>query len=139
MNTAVNSCAADAGKLVLRAALAILILFHGYAKITGGLGDIVGLVAKHGLPSAFGYLVLVGEVVAPLMVLFGVWTRAAAAVIAMNMLVAIGLVHTSQLGQISNTGGWAIELQAIYLASAAAIALMGAGRYSVGGVNGKWN
>ena len=40
----------DAGKLVLRLTLGILILLHGIAKITGGVGPILGMVAKAGLP-----------------------------------------------------------------------------------------
>ncbi|MGO4377635.1 DoxX family protein [Pseudoduganella sp. RAF19] len=129
----------DAGKLILRVVLAILILFHGVSKIMGGVGPITGMVAKAGLPSAFGYLVYIGEVVAPLLVLAGVWTRAAALVIAINMLVAIGLVHMGQLFEVGKQGGWALELQGMYLASAITIALLGAGRYSLGGSGGKWN
>jgi putative oxidoreductase len=70
-----NSGSDDMGKLVLRSALAILILFHGIAKLTGGVAFITGMVANFGLPPALGYLVYVGEVVAPLLVLIGVWTR----------------------------------------------------------------
>ena len=35
--------------------------------------------------------------------------------------------------------GWALELQAFYLAAALAIAGLGAGRYSLGGAMGRWN
>ena len=129
----------DAGKLLLRAALAFLILFHGVSKVTGGVAAITGMVAGAGLPPAIGYLVYVGEVLAPLLVLFGIWTRPAALVIAINMLVAVMLAHTSQLFDIGKTGGWALELQGMYLATALVISLLGAGRYSLGGANGKWN
>jgi putative oxidoreductase len=139
MNTAANPCVEDAGKLVLRAVLAILILLHGISKIIGGAAFITGLVEKAGLPSAIGYLVYVGEVLAPLLVLFGFWTRAAALVIAGNMLVAVALVHMGQLFQLNKQGGWDLELQGMYLAGAVAVALLGGGRYSVGGTSGKWN
>lgn len=131
--------AEDAGKLVLRATLAILILFHGVAKLIGGAGFITNMVAQMGLPPAFGYLVYVGEVVAPLLVLVGLWTRAAALVIAINMVVAVALVHTGELFQLNKTGGWALELQAMFLYGAIAVALLGAGRFSLGGVTAKWN
>jgi putative oxidoreductase len=133
------AAAQDTGKLVLRAALALLILFHGISKLTNGVGPIVGMVEKAGLPSAFGYLVYVGEVVAPLLVLIGIWTRAAALVIAVNMVVAIMLVHAGQIFQVNSTGGWAIELQAMYLFAAVAVVLLGAGRFSAGGNGGRWN
>jgi putative oxidoreductase len=129
----------DAGKLVLRATLAVLILFHGVAKLIGGVGFITGLVAQAGLPPALGYLVLVGEVVAPLMVLLGLWARAGALIIAFNMVVALLLVHTGDFFRINETGGWAIELQILLLGSAVAVALLGAGRYGVQGAQNRWN
>jgi len=129
----------DAGKLLLRAALAILLLFHGVSKLIGGVGFITGMLAKAGLPPAVGYLVYIGEVVAPLLILLGIWTRAAALVVVVNMIVALLLVHTAQFFTMSQTGGWALELQGFYLASAIAVALLGAGRYSLGGITGKWN
>ena len=137
--TAIASSTDDIGKLVLRAALAILLLFHGVSKLIGGIGFISGMLAKAGLPPAVGYLVYVGEVVAPLLILLGIWTRAAALVVVINMIVALLLVHTSQFFTMSKTGGWALELQGFYLASAIAVALLGAGRHSMGGNMGKWN
>jgi putative oxidoreductase len=73
------------------------------------------------------------------MLVFGVWTRIAALIVAINMIVAISLVHVPQIFTVSNTGGWALELQGMYLASAIAVSLLGAGRYSVGGTGGRWN
>lgn len=129
----------DAGKLILRVTLAVLILFHGIAKLTGGVDFITGLVAKAGLPAALGYLVYVGEVVAPILVLLGIWTRIGALLIAGNMAVAVLLVHLGDLVQRNETGGWAVELQAMYLGAALAVALLGAGRFRVGGRAGRWN
>lgn len=134
-----GSVSEDMGKFVLRVTLAVLILFHGVAKIFNGVGFITGLVAKFGLPPALGYLVYVGEVVAPLLMLLGIWTRPAALVIAINMVVAVLLVHTAEFFTLSKTGGWALELQGLLFASALAVALLGAGRYSVGGTSGRWN
>ncbi len=47
------------------------------------------------------------------------------------MLVAIGLVHVADLSKLADTGGWALELQGMYLVTAIALALMGPGRYSI--------
>lgn len=129
----------DRGKLVLRVLLAVLILFHGVSKLIGGVGFITGMLAKAGLPSAFGYLVYIGEVLAPLLILVGMYTRLAALVVVINMIVALLLVHTSQFFTLNNTGGWALELQAMYLGSAIVVALLGAGRYSLGGSGGRFN
>lgn len=129
----------DQGKLLLRVILAVLLLFHGVSKLIGGVGFISGMLEKAGLPGAFGYLVYIGEVLAPLMILFGIFTRAAALVVAINMIVALLLVHMGELFAVNQTGGWALELQGMYLGAALALALLGAGRYSVGGAAGRWN
>lgn len=135
----IGAAKSDTAKLLLRLALGLLILLHGISKIRGGPGFILDVVDKAGLPEPFGYLVYVGEVLAPLLVIVGLWTRAAALVIAINMVVAILLVHTGQLLQLSDSGGWALELQGLYLVVPIAIALLGAGRYSLGGIHGRWN
>jgi putative oxidoreductase len=129
----------DHGKLVLRVVLALLLLFHGVSKLSGGIGFVAGMLEKVGAPAALGYLVYVGEVVAPLLVLIGLYTRGAALVVAINMVVALLLVHTSQFFTMSDTGGWALELQGMYLGAAIVIALLGAGRFSVGGAAGRFN
>ena len=76
---------------------------------------------------------------APLFVILGAWTRPAALVIAINMVVAVLMAHTSQLFSLAKTGGYALELQAMYLFTAISIALLGAGRYSLAGARGRWN
>jgi putative oxidoreductase len=129
----------DFGKLVLRATLAILVLFHGVSKLISGIDPIMGMVAKAGLPSAFAFLVYVGEVIAPLMILFGIWARLGAVIVAINMIVAVALAHGSQIFTMGKTGGWALELQGFYFFTAVAVALLGAGSYSMGGRSGKWN
>lgn len=134
-----SSSGNDFAKLLLRAALAIFLLLHGISKLTGGIGHITGMLSKAGMPEAFGYLVFIGEVVAPLLVLVGFWTRPAALVIAINMIVAVILAHSTQLFTLSKTGGWALELQGFFFITAIVVALLGAGRYSIGGANGRWN
>jgi putative oxidoreductase len=129
----------DFGKLVLRATLAILLLFHGVSKLINGIDPIMGMVAKAGLPSGVAFLVYIGEVIAPLMILFGIWARLGAVIVAINMIVAVALAHIPQLFTMGKTGGWALELQGFYFFTAVAVALLGAGRYSIGGKSGKWN
>jgi len=55
------------------------------------------------------------------------------------MIVAILLVHMPQFFTLSDSGGWALELQGLYIVVAVCVALLGAGRYSLGGVYGRWN
>jgi putative oxidoreductase len=129
----------DLGKLVLRLTLGCLLLVHGVNKIINGPAQIVGLVTKSGLPPQLGYLVYAGEVIGPVLLIIGLWTRLGALLAAINMVVAVLLVHTGQLLELNKQGGWALELQGFYLFTAVAIMLLGAGRFSVGGANGRFN
>ena len=131
----------DLGKLVLRVVLGVLILLHGIFKMTHpqAFGFITKMVEQAGLPGAFAYLVYVGEIVAPVLLIIGLWSRVGALIVALNMLFALGLVHKNQFGMLNENGGWQLELQAMYLAAAIVVALIGAGRYSLGGPNGPLN
>ena len=129
----------DTGKLVLRLALGVLILLHGIAKLTGGLGFVSGQLTAEGLPGALAYLVLVGEVLAPVLLIVGIYTRAAAWIVVLNMLVAIWLVHAKQMWALGSNGGWVLELQGMYLFGALALAFLGGGRFSVAGSGGRLN
>ena len=127
MNAATQS---DLGKLVLRLALGILILLHGIAKLKGGTAGIVGMVEGAGLPGVLGYAVLIGEVLAPLMVIAGFHARIGAALIAINMIVAVALAHMGELASLGQSGGWALELQGMFLFTAIALVFLGPGRFS---------
>ncbi|WP_026201497.1 DoxX family protein [Cupriavidus sp. UYPR2.512] len=131
----------DLGKALLRIVLGVLILMHGIAKLTGatGMGFVAKVVADAGLPAWLVYGVYIGEVLAPILLIIGLWSRLAALIVAINMLFAVALVHTKQLGMLADTGGWALELQGMFMGAALAVALLGAGRLSVGGINGKMN
>jgi uncharacterized membrane protein YphA (DoxX/SURF4 family) len=131
MSVPVTVASADAGKLLLRLSVGILVLLHGIAKVTGGADGIVGMVEKAGLPGSFGYAVYIGEVIAPLAMILGVWTRLAALIVALNMVVAILLAHSGELFTLTRSGGWALELQGMFLFTALAVALIGPGRYAL--------
>ena len=121
----------DTGKLVLRVALGVLILLHGIAKIGGGVSGIGGMLASQGLPGFLAYFVYVGEILAPVLLIAGIYTRPAAWIVVINMLVAIWLVHTKELFALGKNGGWALELQGMFLFTAIALVLMGPERISV--------
>ena len=129
----------DIGKLVLRLALGVLMLLHGISKVVNGVDGIVGMVTGLGLPAAVAYGVYLGEVVGPLLVIVGLYTRVGALLIAGNMLFALLLAHRAELFTLAPSGGWALELQAMFLFGAVAVLLLGAGRFSVGGTSGRFN
>lgn len=121
----------DIGKLVLRLTLGGLILLHGIAKITSGVSGISGMLEGAGLPASLAYGVYVGEIIAPLLVILGFYSRIAALVIVVNMLFAIFLVHMKDVFTLTKTGAWGLELQAFFLFTALCVALIGPGRFSV--------
>ena len=122
----------NTGKLILRVTLGVLMLFHGIAKLKGGVDPIGGLLEASGLPAFFKYGAYVGEVLAPLLLIAGYYARIGAWLIAVNMLFAIGLVFWGQLFAIdAQTGALAIEKEYLFMFSAIALALMGPGRYSI--------
>ena len=121
----------DLGKLILRLTLGVLMLLHGIAKIGAGTAGIEKMLASAALPGFFALGVYVGEVLAPILVLLGFYARVGAALIVVNMLFAILLAHRADLLVLTRTGGWALELQAFFLFTALALALMGPGRFGI--------
>lgn len=127
------------GRLVLRLALGVLVLLHGISKMVHGPGFVATMVANAHLPHVLTYGVYVGEVLAPALIILGLWTRPAALIVCFNMLMAVYLVHRGQLMSLNETGGWALELQGFIFATALALACLGAGRFSVAGDHGRLN
>lgn len=124
----------NTGKLVLRLTLGVLISLHGIAKLSepgaamAGMGN---MLAAKGLPAFVAYGVYIGEVLAPLMLIAGVFTRVGAMLVVGNMLFAIWLVHTQQIFTLGKQGGWALELQGFYLFCGLALFFLGGGRFAV--------
>lgn len=121
----------DTGKLVLRLVLAVLILFHGVAKIQHGIAPIEEMLRAYGLPGALANAVYLGEVLGPVLLIVGYYARLGAGLIAINMIVAVFLVHTGDLLMLTDHGGWRLELQGMYLFAALALVLMGPGRFGL--------
>lgn len=122
----------DAGKLLLRLAVGGLMLFHGLHKLIDGVDGISGMLVAKGLPGFIAYGVLVGEVVAPCLLILGVLTRPAALVLAFTMVVAWLMVGLDKTAALDKTGAWAIESLVYFFVAGLAIAFLGAGKYALG-------
>ena len=122
----------DAGLLLLRFGVGTLLLFHGIYKITHGVAWIAGPLGGVGLPPWVAYGVYIGEVVAPVLLILGLWTRLAGLVIAFSMSMAIFLARRADIDKINPMGGaWAIELELLFVIGALTLALAGGGRYGL--------
>ena len=76
----------DLAKLLLRLTCGGILLFHGWHKVFVEIDHVKVMVKNAGMPEVFAYGNLIGEFVAPIMVLVGFKTRIAALIIAFNML-----------------------------------------------------
>ena len=121
-----------AGKLVLRLTVGVLTLFHGINKLMhpGSVDFIGSKLTESGLPGLLAYGVYVGEILAPLMIIIGIFSRLGGLILVINMLFAILLVHAGDILALTEHGGWRLELQAFYLFGALAIVFLGSGKYA---------
>jgi putative oxidoreductase len=79
--------------LLMRLALGAIMVAHGYHKVFGGLHHHAQMVASMGLPAWLGYVSAFTEFGGGLLILGGFFTRAAAAAVCINLVVAIWKVH----------------------------------------------
>ena len=123
----------NAGKLILRLTVGLLMLFHGVAKLIhpDSLDFIRMGLSGLGLPELLAYGVYVGEVLAPLLLVAGIFSRWGGMLIVVNMLFAIGLAHTGDLFALTDHGGYRLELQMFYLLGGLAVMFLGSGRYAI--------
>ena len=121
------------GKLILRLTVGMLILLHGIFKLLHpeSLDSISKMLAAIHLPRPIAYGVFVGEVIAPLMVILGLYSRLGGLLIFGNMVFALMLAHRTQLFTLTANGGWALELKGFYLFSGLAVLFLGSGRLAL--------
>jgi putative oxidoreductase len=79
--------------LFMRLALGAIMVTHGYHKVFGGLHHHAQFVAGLGLPSWLGYVSAFTEFLGGLLILVGLFTRAAAFAVCVDLSVAIWKVH----------------------------------------------
>jgi putative oxidoreductase len=130
----------DLGKLLLRVAVGGLMLFHGMAKVRLGVDWIENMIVGASYPGFLAYAVFIGEILAPVLIILGYRTRLAAALLAIDMVVAVLMVHRHLLFSIQPMGGgYAIELEVLFFAGALALLIFGGGKYGVSRGTGPWD
>jgi len=121
----------DVGILMLRFAVGGLMLFHGVAKMIHGHGAIIVMLSQRGLPSFLWLLVPLTEIVAPLFLILGLFTRISSLGIVLLMICTIFLAFGLGAFAIGEHGGLVAELNLLFLSSALALIFTGGGRYSI--------
>lgn len=119
------------GLLVLRLVVGAAFILHGWPKIQNPTGwmSAMGPRAAHPLLQAASAIAEFGGGIA---LILGLLTPIAAAALAVNMLVALFLVHLPK-GQpfVGQGPGGSFELPLVYLAVMFALLLVGPGRFSL--------
>lgn len=120
----------DVALLVLRLVLAAVFITHGYGKLFGmGFSGVTSFFTQIGapLPGLSAPFIAILEFAGGIVLLFGAFTRVIAFLLACDMLGAMLLVHAKN-GFSAPKG---IEAVLGNFAMAVAIALLGAGAYSI--------
>jgi len=121
---------------MIRIIVGAILLVHGWAKIKTGATGIAGYLAKVGIePSVpFAYVVYINETIGAVCIILGLFTRFFAASIAIELAVALWIVHYAK-GFGASAGGY--EYVLMWGIIMFAIALRGGGPYSLDRVIGK--
>ena len=115
------------GLLLLRVAVGVIFIYHGYPKLFGHTRDTMQAFAHLGLPSYFVYIAGVIEFFGGCMLVAGLFTRVAGLLLAVEMAFGLWRVHNI----ISNpmaVGNY--ELPLVLAVSTFALATVGAGLIS---------
>ena len=126
--------------LILRLVLGVVFFAHGAQKLLGwfggpGLSGTMGMFTGYlHIPGPFAFLAIAAEFFGGLGLILGFLTRIAAFGIAVNMLVAVAMVHRSFGFFMNWTGsqkGEGFEYHLLVLAITAYLMIRGAGAFSV--------
>ncbi len=119
------------GKLLLRLTIGGMLLLHGIYKLQHGLGTIYGMLSAHHLPEVLAYGVYLGELVAPLMLILGIYSRIWAGIILINMGMALWLTNFKGMTSLGAFGAWGAQSVMFFLLGALTIILIGSGKYAL--------
>lgn len=126
----------EMGYALLRIVTGAILLVHGWGKLHTGVTGVSAYMAKIGLVPGFffGGAAVFLETIGALCLIFGLFTRFFAAALAVEMAIALLVVHLVKGFSVSQGGFEYMLLLGVVLF---AIALRGGGPYSIDRVFGK--
>src|ERR687894_579264 len=119
--------------LVVRVIVGVIMAAHGWQKLAGGPANFGGFLAQLGvpLPTLMGYVVTLVELVGGILLIVGLFSRLAALLLTIDLVVAILLVKVN-IGLIAPPQqGAGAELDLALIAGFLAILLAGPGSLSL--------
>jgi putative oxidoreductase len=130
----------DVALLVLRIFLGIVIFPHGMQKLFGwfggpGFSGMMGMFTNTmGVPAVFAFLAIMAEGLGSLGLITGLLTRVAAFGIAVEMAVAVYMVHWQNgffMNWFGNQKGEGFEFHLLVIAIGIALIIRGGGKWSI--------
>jgi putative oxidoreductase len=118
--------------LVLRLVLGAVMTAHGYHKVNGHMHEFASYVASMGIPTWLGYVSAFAEFLGGIFLIVGLFTRATAVAISVDMYVAIAKVHWKH-GLVGANG---YEFPLALAAIAFALIFLGAGPIALDAIRG---
>jgi putative oxidoreductase len=120
----------DLGLLIVRVVLGIIMIYHGWPKLTDIGGTIQGMAGMGvPVPAVAAIFATLAEFVGGLLMLVGAFTDIAGLMFALDMLGAITFVHAKNGFSVAEGG---MEWPLLLAAAALGIAFAGPGRFAVG-------
>lgn len=118
------------GLFILRLVVGIVFIAHGWQKLSGGIEGVGGFFGMVGIPAAgfFSYVVTFVEFLGGIALILGVFTSIVSGLLAIDMIVALLVVHLPNGFSVEN-GGY--EFVLTLLATAIALSLTGPGTLSI--------
>ena len=132
----------DVVLLVLRLVLGYVFFFHGMQKLTtmyggyGFSGTLGFFTGKLGIPVVFAFLAIMAEGIGWAGLITGLLTRIAAFGIAVNMAVAVYMMHFQNgifMNWFGNQKGEGYEYHLLVIAICLALMIRGGGKWSIDG------
>jgi putative oxidoreductase len=139
---------ADISSFMLRVLLGLVFFPHGMQKLTtmfggyGFTGTMQFFTDKMGIPSPFAFLAIMAEGLGWIGLIAGLLTRVAAFGIAVNMIVAVYLIHWQNgffMNWLNNQKGEGFEYHILVVAIAIALMIKGGGRWSMDKIIYQWH
>jgi len=130
----------DVALLVLRVMLGLVFFPHGMQKLVGWFGGygfsgtMDMFTTKMGIPALFAFLAIIAEGLGPLGLISGLLTRVAAFGIAIEMAVAVYMLHWQNgffMNWFGNQKGEGFEYHLLVIAIGIALMIKGGGKWSI--------